>query len=201
MGQGGLRPDHQRILRADRMQSGARLVRRARRLARRRHRQAGARPRRGGDRPRRAGAETRRGRADRGAAARSGDVPAILGQARGDARQVRRRLDDHRRSGDDGRGRLFLLRRPRRRRHHFGRLPHRPRRDRGLPDPSSSGGACRCGRQARPGPHRDRQGVHRVEKRARGVRLRSPPRFRASCGRGSPRTNIRARSPSSSRCR
>ena len=40
-----------------------------------------------------------------------------------------------------------------------------------------------------------------LKARPRGVRLRSPPKFRASCGRGSPRTNIRARSPSSSRCR
>ena len=53
MGQGRLRPDHQRILRPDRMQPGARLLRGARRVAAGRHRQADARPHRGGDRPRR----------------------------------------------------------------------------------------------------------------------------------------------------
>ena len=53
-------------------------------------------------------APRRRGRADRGAAAQPGDVPGILGQARGHAREIHRRLDDHRRPGRDGRGRLFL---------------------------------------------------------------------------------------------
>ena len=43
MGQGSLRPHHQRVLRPDRMQSGARLLRAARRVQTRRHRQAGAR--------------------------------------------------------------------------------------------------------------------------------------------------------------
>ncbi len=42
MGQAGLRADHQRVLRPDRMQSGARLLRAARHVAARRHRQAGA---------------------------------------------------------------------------------------------------------------------------------------------------------------
>ena len=122
---------------------------RARRVAARRDRQAGARPHRGGDRRRRPTAESRRGRTDRGEAARSGDVPAILGQAGSHARKIHRRLDDHRRPGRDGRGRLFHLRRPRRRRHHLGRLPHRAGRNRGLPDPPSGGGARRRGRQAR----------------------------------------------------
>ena len=45
------------------------------------------------------GLPPRRDRPDRRAAARSGDVPRILGQAGGDAREVHRRLDDHRRPG------------------------------------------------------------------------------------------------------
>ena len=44
MGQGGLRADHQRVLRPDRMQSCARLLRATWRLQARRDRQAGARP-------------------------------------------------------------------------------------------------------------------------------------------------------------
>ncbi len=74
-------------------------------------------------------------------AARSGDVPRLLGERRGDAAQIPRRLADRpatRASRDDGR--LSSLRRPRRRCHHLGRLPDRPRRDRGLPDAPSGGG-------------------------------------------------------------
>ncbi len=55
MGQGSLRPHHQRVLRPDRMQSGGRLLRAARHDAARLHGQAGARPHGGGDRPRRRG--------------------------------------------------------------------------------------------------------------------------------------------------
>ena len=117
------------------------------------------------------------------------------------ARKIHRRLDDHRRSGRDRRRRLFHLRRPRRRRHHLGGLSHRAGRDRGLPDQASGGGARRGDRQARSGPHRDRQGVHRAEIRQQARRMRSPTTFRRSCARISPRTNIRARSPSSTRCR
>ncbi len=53
LGPRGLRSRHQRILRPDRMQSGAVVLLGARRAQARRHRQAGARPQRGGDRPRR----------------------------------------------------------------------------------------------------------------------------------------------------
>ena len=44
-------------------------------------------------------AESRRDRPDRGQAARPGDVPGILGPAGSHARQIHRRLDDHRRPG------------------------------------------------------------------------------------------------------
>ncbi len=50
-GQLGARPHHQRVLRPDRMQPGARLLRGDRRVAARRDRQAGARPHRRGDPP------------------------------------------------------------------------------------------------------------------------------------------------------
>ena len=59
MGQGGVRPDHQRVLRPDRMQPGARLLRRDRRVAAGRDRQAGARPQGRGD-PRRTAKSARR---------------------------------------------------------------------------------------------------------------------------------------------
>ncbi len=49
--------------------------------------------------------------------------------------------------------------------------------------------------------HRDRQGVHRAQRPVTRRRTRSPPTSRRSSGRGSRRTNIRARSPSSTRCR
>ena len=68
--------------------------------------------------------------------------------------------------GDRGRRRLRPVHRPRRRRHHLGRLPHRPDRDRGLPDPASRGGAGGGGGEAGSGAHRDREGLHRAEIRS-----------------------------------
>ena len=149
MGQVGARRHHQRVLRPDRVQPGARLLRGDRSVARRRDRQAGAGPHGGGDPAGRLGMRGRRARPDRDQAARPGDVPGILGQARRHARQVHRRLDDHGRPGHGGRGRLCAIRRPRRRCDHLGRLSHRPDRDRGLPDPASRGRARRGRRQAR----------------------------------------------------
>ncbi len=67
------------------------------------------------------------------APARPGDVPGLLAGRGRDSEKIRRRLDDHRRPGSCRRGRLFPFLRPRRRRHHLGRLSHRSRRDRGLP--------------------------------------------------------------------
>ena len=62
-------------------------------------RQAGAGARRGGDPLRRLARRRRRTRPDRSAAARSGDVPGILGPAGSHGAEVHRRLDDHRRPG------------------------------------------------------------------------------------------------------
>ena len=126
-----------------------------------RDRQAGARPRGRGD-PRRTARMLRAGRArpDRGAPARSGDVPGLLEQAR--RRRADKFVGDWMTTGDQGergRGGLCPLRRPRRRRHHLGGLPHRPGRDRGLPDraiprsrsPPRSASPIRCApRSSRP---------------------------------------------------
>ena len=87
MGPRGVRPDHQRVLRPDRMQSGALLLRDDRRVEAGRDRQAGARPRRGGDPRGRHRAPMPASSADRGEAAGPGDVPRILGPAGGDARR------------------------------------------------------------------------------------------------------------------
>ncbi len=85
-----------------------------RRLPAGRHGQAGARPHGRGDPPGRHALRAGRARSGRGAPARSRDVPRILGPARRDARQVHRRLDDHRRPGHGRRRRLPHLHRPRR---------------------------------------------------------------------------------------
>jgi len=90
------------------------------------------------------------------------------------------RVDDDGRSGRHRRGRLHRVRGPRRRRHHLIGLPHRPNRDRGLPDPASRGGARRGGGQAGCAAHRDREGVHRAQIRTSAVRSarRRHPRLR-----------------------
>ncbi len=75
------------------------VVRRHRRVEGGRDRQAGAGPSRRGDTSRGFGVRAGRAGPDRGGAAGPGDVPAILEQAGRHARQVHRRLDDHRRPG------------------------------------------------------------------------------------------------------
>ena len=52
-----------------------------------------------------------------------------------------------------------------------------------------------------PRAHRDREGLHRAQVGRERRPTRSPPRFRPSSRPACRRTNIRARSPSSSRCR
>ncbi len=96
------------------------------------------------------------------------------------SREIHRRVDDDGRSGRHRRGRLRPIRGPRRRCHHLVGLPHRPDRDRGLPDPASRGGARRGGGQARCAAHRDREGLHRAQIRTSAVASarRRHPRFR-----------------------
>ena len=112
----------------------------------------------------------------------------------------RRRLLPHRRHGRTRGERPHQLRRPQRRRHHVLRLPdrsvrRRKRADRAQSDPRDGGD-----RQARSGAHGNRQGVRRPEARLT-KRATSLPRNCASMSAsGSPRTPIRARSPSSSFC-
>ena len=89
-------------------------------------------------------ADPRRGRAAGGAGGAWRDLPAgaiesplparLLAQRRGGRRDVRRRVVPHEGCSRAGRGRLLLVRRPRRRRDHRRRLPDRPVRGRvGLP--------------------------------------------------------------------
>ena len=149
VGQAGVRPHHQRVLRPDRMQHD-RLVLRAGDAGAARHHG----PRRPRPSPRDRGRRRRGVPPDgdagqhRGAPARPGDVPGILAQPGGDGGQVRRRLAADRRHRRDGCRRLDQVRRPRRRRHHLGRLSHRAGRDRGLPAGPSGGAPRRRRRQA-----------------------------------------------------
>ena len=154
------RPHRQRVLRPDRMQLRPRFVRRARR-----HR-AGAigKPIPGhavaiiGDDGRPLPPATLGE-----IAVRRPDPAMFLGYlATSRRRRAEKFVGDWMTTGDQGdrrRGRLCPLRRPRRRHHHLGRLPHRPERDRGLPRRPSGGGARRRRRQARSAAHRDRQGL------------------------------------------
>src|SRR5438876_806530 len=98
MGQGDARHHHQRVLRANRMQSRGGLLRSHRYFAARCDGQTGARPQRRRHPARRLTLFARRARSDRDQAAGSGDVLAVLGQARRDAGKIHRRLDDHGRS-------------------------------------------------------------------------------------------------------
>ena len=101
-------------------------------------------------------------------AVRRGDPVMFLGywnNSRSDAKQISRRLVDHRRHRGRRRRRLAAVPGARRRHHHFGGLSHRSRRDRGLPDPPPGGADGRGHRQARPGAHRDRQGLCRAQAR------------------------------------
>ena len=74
------------------------------------------------------------------------------------------------------RGRLPLVRRPRRRRHHLGRLPHRSVRGGERAPRAPGGGRVGGGREPRPRPRRDREGV-------RGAARRRRRRARSWCAR------------------
>ena len=135
----------------------------------------------------------------RRAPARPRHVPAILEEARGDGGEIQGRLVPARRRGREGRGGLLLVPGPRRRHHQLRRLPHRPRRGRGVPDDASRRGAGGS-RRARPTRSAARSWspsscLRPATSRAR----RSPPRSRCSSRSGSPRTSIRARCASSRR--
>ena len=108
--------------------------------------------------------------ADRASPARPGDVPRLLEQPGGDARRsspatgcspaTSAAQDEDGYFWFVGRDDDVIT---------IGRLPHRSRRDRGLPAAPPGGGAGRGRRRARPDAHRDRQGLRRAASRGRGA--------------------------------
>jgi hypothetical protein len=120
----------------------------------------------------------------------------ILEPARGQRGDVRRDLVAHQRSGPYRRGRLLVVPRPRRRRHHLLRVPHRPlrRRERAGRPPRGErlGGRRGAGRRAGPGrvrlrstgrrcrhrPTVDRRSAGPCPRAVRAVRLPAPDRVR-----------------------
>ena len=94
---------------------------------------------------------------------------------------VRRRVVPHQGRRLHRRGRLLLVRGPRRRRDHLGRLPDRSVRGRvGLPRASGRGRGG-GGRRTRRAPRQRGQGVRRAGRRPRASATRSPTRSRPSC--------------------
>ena len=111
-------------------------------------------------------------------------LPArLLEPARGHPGGLRRRLVPHQGRGDEGRGRLRLVRRARRRRDHLGGLPDRAVRGgvglRGAPRGEGGGGRGLTGRA----PRQHREGVHRAHRlvpaERRAGRRDQAPRARA----------------------
>ena len=80
-----------------------------------------------------------------------------------------------------GRGRLRLVRGPRRRRDHRGRLPDRPVRGRVRVPRAPGGGRGGGGRLARRAPRQRRQGVHRAGRGPRAAPTSSSRRSRRTC--------------------
>src|SRR5207249_3714266 len=119
-------------------------------------------PRPACDRRGRRGAAARRGRRTRAARPPAVALPRVLEEPRGDGSVSARRVVLDGRPGETGRRWLPLVRRARRRRHHLGRLPHRPLR--GGERAARAPGRGRVGRggEPRPGAGRDREGVRRA---------------------------------------
>ena len=136
------------------------------------------------------------GRQGRGPRSRGQAVPA--GRDGRDEGLAARRLDRDQGSRPHRRGRLLLPRRPRRRRHHLGRLDDERDRDRGRGAEASRRARGRRDRRAgcaaRPGGEGLRRG------RPHGRRAPSPRRSRTSCASASASTNIRASSSSWPSC-
>ena len=146
----------------------------------------------------------RAGRARRDLPARAVE-PALsarlLAQRRGGAGDVRRRLVPLQGRRADRRGRLRLVRGPRRRRDHRRRLPDRPVRGRVRLPRARRGRRGGRRRVARRAARQRRQGVHRARRRATRARTSWSPTSRSSCASGCPPTRTRARSSSSTSCR
>ncbi|CAA9471550.1 MAG: Acetyl-CoA synthetase, partial [uncultured Solirubrobacteraceae bacterium] len=122
----------------------------------------------------------RRGRAAGRPGRAGGDLPAralepalsvgILAQRRGRGGDLRWRVVPHEGCRFGRRGRLRLVRGPRRRRDHRGGVPHRAVRGRvGVPR-APCGARGGCGRLPRRAARQRRQGVHRARGRVRGLR-------------------------------
>ena len=128
-------------------------------------------------------------------------LPAgLLEQRGGDRGDVRRRLVPHEGRGALRRGRLRLVRGPRRRRDHRRGLPDRAVRGRVHLPRAPGGGRGGGGRLARRAARQRRQGVHRARRRAASRPTRSPTRSRRTSAATSARTPTRARSSSSTGC-
>ena len=97
---------------------------------------------------------------------------------------VRRRVVPLQGRRDAGRGRIRLVRRPRRRRDHRRRLPDRPVRGRVRLPRARRRRRGRRRRLARRGQGQRRQGVHRPRRGPRGHPTSSPTRSRASSASG-----------------
>ena len=125
----------------------------------------------------------------------------LLAQRRGRQGDVRRRVVPLQGRRALRRGRLRLVRGPRRRRDHRGRVPDRAVRGRVRLPRARGGRRGRRGCVARRAPRQRRQGVHRARSRPRGVGRAGARTSRSSCASGCPPTPIRAGSSSSTSCR
>ena len=99
-----------------------------------------------------------------------------------------------------GRGRLRLVRGPRRRRDHRRGLPHRPVRGRVRVPRAPRGRRGRRRRLTRRAPRLRGQGVHRARGRARRATTPARSRSRTTSATTCPPTRTRARSSSSTSC-
>lgn len=130
LGSAGTGPDNQRILWPDRVQSHCGLLCRGRGVASGLDRQACARPLRSRSSARDGSLCEPKNSGRSPPCGRTRQCSSNLGAARGDGGQIRRGLDENRRSGPDGRGWVYPFRRARRRCDHLGGLSHRAGRNR-----------------------------------------------------------------------
>ena len=129
-------------------------------------------------------------------------LPArLLAQRGGQRGDLRRRVVPLQGRRDPGRGRLRLVRGPRRRRDHRRRLPDRPVRGRVRLPRARRGRRGRRRRLARRGQGQRRQGVHRPRRGPRALRRARRRDQAASSAAASAPTPTRARSSSSTTCR
>ena len=129
------------------------------------------------------------------------DVPRLPAPGRALPEVLQRRSLPDRRSRQARRRRLFLVRRPRRRRDQVGRASDRAVRGRERADGASGGGRGRRHRQARSDRRRNSEGVRFAEDGIRAQRRLSDWSSSATRASASARRWRRRRSRSSRRCR